>query len=152
VSKVFREGQTVKWDTNTWKGDTITRAGTVEAVVPAEIHVNNIGLGRVVSDRLPARNEVSYLVRTPDSPVLFWVSNCTPLEADDALLVSQKPVTIKPTDRTDRLKLKKLMKRLGCEFSEGEDTLNALTWGSRFWMKVTEGTEHIYRIEAIKLV
>jgi len=151
MSKVFREGQLVKWDTNTWKGDVITRAGTVEAVVLGEIHPNNIGLGRVVSDRLQARNEVSYLVKTPESPTLFWVSRCEPICADDELLVNQKPVTIKPVDRNDRLKLKKLMKRLGCEFSEGEDTLNALTWGNRLWFKVSEGIEHLYRIESIKL-
>lgn len=148
---IHKEGSMVFWQVTNWQGVKTQRAGEVIAVVMAEVHPNNIGMGRVASDRSPARNETSYLIKTPDSNVLFWISKCWTLTPENEhILTEQRKVTVKATDRTDRLKIKKQLKVLGIGFSESEDMINTDA-GKRLIFGVTEGTEHIKRIENIKL-
>lgn len=148
---IHAEGSMVFWQVTSWQGVKTQRAGEVIAVVPAEIHPCNIGLGRVVSEKAPARNETSYLIKTPDSAVLFWVSKCWALTPENEhILTEQRKVTVKATDRSDRLKIKKQLKVLGIGFTESESFLN-LDTGKRLVFGVTDGVEHIKNVEGIKL-
>jgi hypothetical protein len=141
----------VFWQVISWQGVKTQRAGEVIAIVPAEIHPNNIGMGRVVSDSAPARNDVSYLIKTPDSNVLFWVSKCWALTPENEhILTEQRKVTIKATDRTDRLKIKKQLRLMGADFTESEDMINT-EGGRRIWFATTDGVEYLKRVENIKL-
>ena len=71
--QIFNVGDPVYWIQNT-RNYVAERAGYVSAAIPPLVHANSVGFGEVVSPKMSERNEWSYLVRTPISPLLFWIS------------------------------------------------------------------------------
>jgi len=151
----MKQGDVVTWEIRAWNGNVTERAGTVVAVVPPETHPNNVGMGEVLSWNNAVRNDVTYLVKTPISAVIFWVQCPRPITEDKRyLLMEQKPVTAKAkggVDKRDRVKIKRFLKEVGVEFSESPECINILPWAKRMWFGVTSGVEHLLHIEQIKL-
>lgn len=152
----FEVGDKVFWVTNT-RNYLCERAGYVVAAVPPLVHVNNMGFGEIVSPKMSELNSWSYLVRTPVSELLFWVSNLQPLPKDkESLLEAQKPFTTKrqspaqAIDRSDRIKIKRCLKKLDMEFTESEKHINNLTGNVRYVFNVQNGIEFLAEIEYIK--
>ena len=153
---VFEVGDPVYWVTNT-RNYISERAGYVVAAVPPLVHANSIGFGEVVSPKMSERNDWSYLVRTPISDLLFWQSNLQPLPPDKmSLMEAQKPFTTKrqapaqSIDKSDRLKLKKWLRRVDAEFTESDKYINILSGDKRVVFSVMNGIEFISSIEEIK--
>ena len=153
---VFEVGDAVYWILNT-RNYVSERAGNVVCAVPPLIHVNDMGFGEVVSPKMSSRNEWSYLVRTPISPLLFWVSHPIPLPPDKmSLMEAQKPFTTKrqapaqSIDKSDRLKLKKWLRRVDAEFTESDKYINVLSGNKRVVFNTQNGVEYIANVEEIK--
>ena len=154
--QVFEVGQPVYWIQNT-RNYVSERAGNVVCAVPPLIHVNDMGFGEVVSPKMSSRNEWSYLVRTPISPLLFWVSHPIALPEDKmSLMEAQKPFTTKrqapaqSIDKSDRLKLKKWLRRVDAEFTESDKYINVLSGNKRIVFNTQNGVEYIASVEEIK--
>ena len=153
---VFEVGDAVYWILNT-RNYVSERAGNVVCAVPPLIHVNDMGFGEVVSPKMSSRNEWSYLVRTPISPLLFWVSHPIALPEDKmSLMEAQKPFTTKrqapaqSIDKSDRLKLKKWLRRVDAEFTESDKYINILSGDKRVVFNTQNGVEYIENVEEIK--
>ena len=153
---VFEVGDPVYWVTNT-RNYISERAGYVVAAVPPLVHANSIGFGEVVSPKMSERNDWSYLVRTPISDLLFWQSNLQPLTPDKmSLMEAQKPFTTKrqapaqSIDKSDRLKLKKWLRRVDAEFTESDKYINVLSGNKRVVFNTQNGVEYIANVEEIK--
>ena len=135
--QIFNVGDPVYWIQNT-RNYVAERAGYVSAAIPPLVHANSVGFGEVVSPKMSVRNNWSYLVRTPISPLLFWVSSPQPLPEDKmALMEAQKPFTTKrqapaqSIDKSDRLKLKKWLRKVDAEFTESDKYINILSGDKR---------------------
>jgi hypothetical protein len=152
----FEVGQAVFWVTNT-RNYLCERAGHVIAAVPPLEHANNMNFGEIASPNMSVRNDWSYLVRTPINPVIFWLSTLHHLPDDKKnLLEAQKPLTtkrqmpIQAIDRSDRIKIKRCLKKLDMEFTESEKHINNLTGNVRYVFNVQNGIEFLADIEYIK--
>jgi len=134
---------------------TLERAGVIIAVVEGEQHPNSCGFGMVVAQNVYVRNDTSYLVRIPGTKSIFWLSDRIllplPPEKED-LLTMQKPAQQKilSIDKTDRLKMKRLCKRLDMDFTESRDFLHVPAMHKRFVFHTMCGVEFICNIECIK--
>ena len=154
--QIFNEGDAVFWRVTT-RNYVSERAGNIVCAVPPLIHANECGSGEVVSPKMSSRNEWSYLVRTPISPLLFWISHPQPLPEDKmALMEAQKPFTTKrqapaqSIDKSDRLKLKKWLRKVDAEFTESDKYINILSGDKRVVFNMQNGVEYIESIEEIK--
>lgn len=154
--QIFNVGDPVYWIQNT-RNYVAERAGYVSAAIPPLVHANSVGFGEVVSPKMSVRNNWSYLVRTPISPLLFWVSSPQPLPEDKmALMEAQKPFTTKrqvpaqSIDKSDRLKLKKWLRKVDAEFTESDKYINILSGDKRVVFNTQNGIEYIESIEEIK--
>ena len=154
--QIFNVGDPVYWIQNT-RNYVAERAGYVSAAIPPLVHANSVGFGEVVSPKMSVRNNWSYLVRTPISPLLFWVSSPQPLPEDKmALMEAQKPFTTKrqapaqSIDKSDRLKLKKWLRKVDAEFTESDKYINILSGDKRVVFNTQNGVEYIENIEEIK--
>lgn len=154
--QIFNVGDPVYWIQNT-RNYVAERAGYVSAAIPPLVHANSVGFGEVVSPKMSVRNNWSYLVRTPISPLLFWVSSPQPLPEDKmALMEAQKPFTTKrqapaqSIDKSDRLKLKKWLRKVDAEFTESDKYINILSGDKRIVFNTQNGVEYIENIEEIK--
>ena len=152
----FEVGDAVYWQQNT-RNYICERAGHVVCTIPPLVHANSVGFGEVVSPKMSERNEWSYLVRTPISPLLFWISHPQHLKKDqECLLEAQKPFTTKrqspvqAIDHSDRIKIKRWLKKLDMEFTESEKHINNLTGNVRYVFNVQNGIEFLADIEYIK--
>jgi hypothetical protein len=73
-----------------------------------------------------------------------------------SLMEAQKPFTTKrqaPTqsiDKSDRLKLKKWLRRVDAEFTESDKYINVLSGNKRIVFNTQNGVEYIENIEEIK--
>lgn len=137
------------------RGTEYERVGKIIAVIMPSQHPNTTQYGKVVSDNYPARNHETYLVLCRGT--IFYVDNGTPVPEDKwGVYDTQAKPTVKRgstiIDKSDRLKLKKWMKKLGVEFSESDKALHVPAWYKRFWFKVDDGVEFVSSIENIKLV
>ena len=153
---VFEVGDPVYWQTNT-RSYVSERAGNIVCAVPPLIHANSCGFGEVVSPKMSERNGWSYLVRTPISDLLFWVSHPVALPPDKmSLMEAQKPFTTKrqapaqSIDKSDRLKLKKWLRRVDAEFTESDKYINVLSGNKRIVFNTQNGVEYIASVEEIK--
>lgn len=154
--QIFNVGDPVFWRVTT-RSYVSERAGYVVAAVPPLTHANDMNFGEVVSPKMSTRNDWSYLVRTPISPLLFWQSNLQPLPEDKmALMEAQKPFTTKrqapaqSIDKSDRLKLKKWLRKVDAEFTESDKHINILSGDKRVVFNTQNGVEYIESIEEIK--
>lgn len=153
---IFEVGDPVYWVVNT-RNYMCERAGNVVCAVPPLIHANSMGFGEVVSPKMSERNGWSYLVRTPISDLLFWVSSLQLLPEDKmSLMEAQKPFTTKrqapaqSTDKSDRIKLKKWLRRVDAEFTESDKYINVLPGNKRIVFNTQNGVEYIENVEEIK--
>lgn len=150
----IKVGTDVYWVQRT-KTREIERVGKVIGVVQPECSPNNIIPG-YVRDTISLRNFKTYLVKLYGANAIFWPGTVVPLpESKRHLILEQAPVTTSRTfliDHNDRLKIKKVCKELGADFTESENYLNVTTWGKRFVFRVLGGVEFISYIENIKLV
>jgi len=153
---IFEVGDPVYWCVNT-RNYNSERAGNIVCAVPPLVHANEMGFGEVVSPKMSERNSWSYLIRTPISDLLFWVSSPIALPPDKmSLMEAQKPFTTKrqaPTqsiDKSDRLKLKKWLRRVDAEFTESDKYINVLSGNKRIVFNTQNGVEYIENIEEIK--
>ena len=153
---IFEVGDPVYWQTNT-RNYVSERAGNIVAAVPPLVHANSMGFGEVVSPKMSERNSWTYLVRTPISDLLFWVSHPVALPSDKmSLMEAQKPFTTKrqapaqSIDKSDRLKLKKWLRRVDAEFTESDKYINILSGDKRVVFSVMNGIEFISSVEEIK--
>ena len=153
---VFEVGDPVYWQTNT-RNYVSERAGNIVAAVPPLVHANSMGFGDVVSPKMSERNDWSYLIRTPISDLLFWVSSPIALPPDKmSLMEAQKPFTTKrqapaqSIDKSDRLKLKKWLRRVDAEFTESDKYINVLSGNKRIVFNTQNGVEYIENVEEIK--
>lgn len=154
--QIFNVGDAVFWRVTT-RSYVSERAGNIVAAVPPLIHANDMNFGEIVSPKMSVRNNWSYLVRTPISPLLFWVSSPQPLPEDKmALMEAQKPFTTKrqapaqSIDKSDRLKLKKWLRKVDAEFTESDKYINILSGDKRVVFNTQNGVEYIESIEEIK--
>jgi len=153
---IFEVGDSVYWCVNT-RNYISERAGNIVCAVPPLVHANEMGFGEVVSPKMSERNDWSYLIRTPISDLLFWVSSPIALPPDKvSLMEAQKPFTTKrqapaqSIDKSDRLKLKKWLRRVDAEFTESDKYINVLSGNKRIVFNTQNGVEYIENVEEIK--
>ena len=150
----FKVDQYVYWVKNV-RGELHERVGRVLAVIEPYQHPNSTSLGNVVSDKYPARSFTTYLVLSHGA--IFFVDCAQEVpEGKMSLLETQPKPTVKRgatiIDKSDRLKIKKLLKNLGVEFTEADRSVHVPDWGKRFWFNVSSGIEFISSIENITLM
>lgn len=156
---MFEVGTKVYWTIKPRADKVLERAGVIVGIVPAEVHPNTVsqrlGYGKVVDDKVYVRTEQSYLVQIPNRASVFWlgekVMELLP-EEKTYLLQMQSPSQEKAgaINRGDRLKIKKLCKKLGYEFTESRDFLYVPDMRKRFVFQVTGGEEFVASIEQIR--
>ena len=150
----FKVDQYVYWVKNV-RGELHERVGRVLAVIEPYQHPNSTSIGKVVSDKYPARSFTTYLVLSHGA--IFFVDCAEEVpEGKMSLLETQPKPTVKRgatiIDKSDRLKIKKLLKNLGVEFTEADRSVHVPDWGKRFWFNVSGGIEFISSIENITLI
>ena len=149
----FKVDQYVYWVKNV-RGELHERVGRVISVIPAYEHPNSTRYGRIVSDKYPARSFVTYLVLSHGA--IFFVDCATDVpEGKMELLETQPKPTVKRgatiIDKSDRLKLKKLLKKVNMEFMEADRSISVPDMNKRFWFTVANSIEYISSIDIISL-
>ena len=150
----FKVDQYVYWVKNV-RGELHERVGRVLAVIEPYQHPNSTSIGKVVSDKYPARSFTTYLVLSHGA--IFFVDCAEEVpEGKMSLLETQPKPTVKRgatiIDKSDRLKIKKVLKRAGVEFMKSDKPLSIMDSRKRLWFSVSGGTETLSYIEDIALL
>ena len=150
----FKVDQYVFWVKNV-RGELHERVGRVISVIPAYQHPNSTSFGKIVSDKYPPRSYTTYLVLSHGA--IFYVDCAQEVpEGKMSLLDTQPKPTVKRgatiVDKSDRLKIKKVLKRAGVEFMESDKSLSILDSRKRLWFSVSGGMETLSYIEDIALL
>jgi len=158
---MFKKGDYVYWAMKI-KGGLVERAGIVEIVVPAFTNPKPfIPADTFFTGKFYERNTVSFIVGIPGVKRFYWplLESLQPLQKDQwHILYDQQifktgeiPASV---NQDDRIKIRKTCQLVAGAFNEriyeNDSFIVVPSWGRRFWFKVADDVEFVYKVEDFK--